>query len=224
MKRIWLILALTLIVSTASMASAATYGMYENFLNRDGALTWLTDPTNGNPTPTFTVMNWSTTFSTAGLHNFGVYVDPEIDQVSNTFFNEYARTVGTADSRLSWQLDDPFFGTIWSNAQSNALDKSNAVATIAPGQNDVAMAMMWNFNLLQGETATVTFSIFDAKPTTAFYLEQIDPDSNASLYFSTTLNIQDGGTPSVPEPSTFILLGSALAGLALYRKRMGKSA
>ena len=51
---------------------------------------------------------------------------------------------------------------------------------------------------------------------------QTDPDSQATLYFSSTLSIEEGGGGGgnvIPEPSTFVLFGTALAGLGLYMRK-----
>jgi hypothetical protein len=221
MKRIWIVLAMVMVVCSASLASAATFTMFESFTNKDGVLTWGADPLAIPVSTSYdftTAQTWSTTFNTVGSHNFGVFVDPEITETVNTFFNETGNAVvdaAYADSRLSWAIGDPL-GSIWYDVQNN-----NALGNgyVGPATGDVSLALMWNFNLNPNETASLFFSLSDTKPLSGFYLEQTE--SLASLYFSSTLVITDngnGGTP-VPEPSTIVLLGTALAGLGMYARK-----
>jgi hypothetical protein len=222
MKRIWLSLAIALILSMATMASAATYNFYDNLYNRDGSVSRI-DPWGLTPLPfDFGALSLSTSFTTQGSHSITLMMDAEIDQAINTFFNETGTTHGSVAAGQSWQIGDPMvLGGIYDLTAAGALTNSD----LNGGRpNDVALALGWNFTLGALQTATVSFYLSDALPISGFYLEQYDPDSQASLYFSSTLKIEDTNPNTVPEPSTFLLLGSAIAGLALYRRRAGKSA
>ena len=82
------------------------------------------------------------------------------------------------------------------------------------------MALGWGFTLAAGETATVKFTLSETAPTGGFFLTQTDPNSQKSLYFSSTNTIR-GGSTSVPDGgSTLAMLGVsfALMGAALRRK------
>ena len=125
---------------------------------------------------------------------------------------------GTAAAGQSWEIDEPgySFGDIFSNLLGSTLDNGNGVP--AGSEDDVSMAMGWDFSLLDGETAVIQFLISNSAPVSGFYLTQTDPDSGASIYFSSSLNV--GGTV-IPEPSQF-LPGIGLLGLLYYRIRRGK--
>lgn len=158
------------------------------------------------------------TIGGAGAHYVDFFVDHEIDELVNTFFNEFGATTGAADAGQSWEIDEPgfVFGDIFSNLLGSTLDNGNGVP--AGSEDDVSMAMGWDFSLLDGETAVMQFLISENAPISGFYLTQTDPDSGASIYFSSSLNV--GGTV-IPEPSQF-LPGIGLLGLLYYRIRKGK--
>ena len=133
----------------------------------------------------------------------------------NTFFNETGQAVGVKPAGVSWQLDEPGFvsGNIYthfanSTAAASALDNSNKVAPGMP--NDVSMGLGHSFTLLVGQSATVVFDLTTAAPPSGFYLAQTDPDSNASIFFSSRGVSIFGQATAVPEP------GSALVGLFCF--------
>jgi hypothetical protein len=220
MKKAWiLVLACMLISLTATGAMATVYNMNEVATYNNGAFS------DSYPQNDFTApLTWTKTFSAAGNYNYILFIDPEIDQTINTFFNEYGVKNGSAAAGLSWEIDEPgyTYGDIYNNVKAGALDNSNNVPVNAP--DDVSLALGWKFTVGANETVTLNFKLSDIMPETgSFYLAQFDPDSNngngAALYFTTSLD-KKGGRGQVPEPSLPVLLGSALAGLVFARKGM----
>ena len=200
-----------------SRASAVIVDLYDWAFYVDGAkyenFAGDSMPTTGTLTNGLGTLTWST--SLAGSHNFIAFFDHEIDEPINTFFNEYGIETGAAASGLSWEIDEPgyIFGDIYDNVLAGTLDNTNGVP---PGwEDDVSMALGWDFLLAAGETGTITLNLSDVAPSNPsyLYLSHTDPDSgNYTIYFSSILTIE-GGPIGVPEPGTMILFGSLLLGL-----------
>jgi hypothetical protein len=178
--------------------------------NIDGGLTVWGDPLPGTVNAsgfdfdeglgTLTV-----TVSGPGAHSVGLFVDHEIDEAINTFFNENGDAVGSPAAGQSWEIDEPgyVFGDIYDNILDGALDGSNGVP--AGFEDDVSMAMGWDF-VLADLPAIITFNLSDTAPIGGFYLQQYDPDSDVSVYFSSSLTV-------VPVPGA-VLMGSIGIGFA----------
>jgi hypothetical protein len=161
------------------------------------------------------------TITVTGSHTLIAFLDHEIVEEFNTYFNEYG-VGGTAASGQSWEIDEPgyVFGNIYGNVLSGALDNTNAVPE--GSEDDVSMALGWDFSLAAEQKAIIRFMVSQNMPDSGFYLTQVDPDSDISLYFSSTLEVigTGGEVPPIPEPSTIFLLGAGLIGLGVAgRKR-----
>ncbi|NTU43496.1 MAG: PEP-CTERM sorting domain-containing protein [Nitrospirales bacterium] len=212
MKRLLItMMMLTLIALCSTGAQAVSYELFESQWNIDGVVTSSVD----GP---FSSISWGTSLSGAGSHDVLLFVDPEIDEAINTFFNEYGSANGVPVAGQSWEIDEPgyVFGDIYDNFVAGSLDNANAVP--AGSEEDVSMALGYTFVLNPGDIADIRFDLSPTVPTAGFYLSLTDPDSQASLYFSGDLDIRTGN-PVIPEPSTFVLMGSAVAGLLFYARR-----
>jgi hypothetical protein len=177
-----------------------------------------------------------------GAHNALVFMDHEIDESINTFYNESASTGGTLEPGQSWEADEPayLFGDIIGylevdedenetyvpqHVDLNTLDNSNAVSTDDfPNGEDVSMALGWDFTLLAGQTAVASFFTRTTNDIGSFFIEQFDAHSEASIFFWSTLDITGGEVEppiAMPEPGT---LGLALFGIlsvfGLQRRRV----
>lgn len=194
-------------------APAATIDLFEGHERVDGSFADIAG-SFGLGTITLTLNNPG-----AGSHLLGVYLDYEIDEPINTFFNEYG-IEGLAPAGLSWEIDEPgfVFGDIYAHFNANSLDNTNSVPS--GFEDDVAMAMIWDVTLAAGWSARATFLISDTAPQ-GFYLTQVDPDSVYALYMSSYLETKEGQFgPTIPEPSTIILVlsGLGLAVAARFRR------
>ena len=168
----------------------------------------------------------SITISGAGAHSMVSFFDHDIDRAQNTFFNEGGATIGAAAAGQSWEIDEPGFfppgtpfGDIFDNFRANTLDNS-IFDPSGEIEDDVSMAMGWDFMLAAGETATIELFLSETLPTSGgLILNQFDFDSGANVYFSGMLSITGDPPVGVPEPATALLFGLGLIGLAASRRR-----
>ncbi len=232
-RKFGIAIAVFALASWAGMAQAGPISLFEYEINIDGNLngTYESDVLPGSVDDSLFdydsgLGTLTVSVSGAGAHYLGLFVDHEIDETINTFFNEDGNFVGTAAAGQSWEIDEPGYvdGDIFENFQLNTLD--NGVGTSVYGDttfpDDVSMALGWDVTLDATQTATATFILSEIMPSTDFFLTQWDPDSNfKAIYFSSNLTIEGGG--QVPEPASVLLLGIGLLGLAGIRRRMNKA-
>jgi hypothetical protein len=158
-----------------------------------------------------------------GQNYVSLFVDHEVDEPINTFFNELGSTMGTPAAGQTWEIDEPGYmgGDIFDNFEAGALD--NTVGFVFPGGDDVSMALAWAFALNAGERAKIDFILSDAPPTSGpaigFQLAQNDPDSAVTIYFSSSIEIISPGTPVPDAGATAPLLALGLCSVAMLLRR-----
>ncbi len=146
-------------------------------------------------------LSWTTL--TQVDHVFIAFLD--FDFSENSYDIEYGSQTGSPLAGQSWEIDEPgwVFGDIFDHVVDGVLDNTNAVPQGL--EDDVSIALGWNFTLDPGYLAMVELTIGKEIPLTQLYLSQTDPDSNETIYFSSTLTMSP-----VPEPGTVLLLGMGL--------------
>lgn len=202
----------------------ATITLAEYAFNMDGVVS---NPTIGDVVPAavnISGFNTATGLGTitvtmggVGAHGFSLFLDHEIVEDLNTFFNEIGTASGAPAAGQSWEIDEPgwVFGDIYDNFLVGTLDNSNGVPDTAP--DDVSMALGWNFTLGADETGVLSFNVSETPPNAGFYLMQTDPDSQQSIFFSSSLTIRGQGVPD--GGSSLVLLLGAMTGLVGWRSR-----
>jgi len=146
------------------------------------------------------------------------FLDAEIDESINTFFNEYATTAGTLAPGEGYEVDEPgfVFGDIFDHLLAGVLDGTNAVGIASP--DDVSMALSFLVaSLAPGQTARFDLFVAQNGTATGFRIDQLDVDPA-----STTVVTFSGVASVVPEPGTAGLLGLGLTVLASWARRLGE--
>lgn len=145
------------------------------------------------------------------------FLDAEVVETANTFFNEFAVVTGSAAPGQGFEVDEPgfVFGDIFDHLLAGALDDTNALPASSP--DDVSMALSFALgDLLDGFSAAIDIQISedgDALPGLA--LSQLDPQNPTVITYS-------GRATVVPEPSTGLLAMTGLAALGLALSRRGR--
>lgn len=146
------------------------------------------------------------------------FVDFEIDETVNTFFNEYAEAGGSLPPGSGFEVDEPgfSFGDIFGNLRAGVLDGTNPLPTGSP--DDVSMALSFALGPLNpGQSALVQILLSeDGDRLGSFALTQRDADPASSgtvITFSGAI---------VPEPGTGLLVAAGLAGLASRARRAAR--
>lgn len=226
-KTIYAFLAIgLLVVISIREARAGTIDLFEYAFNIDGSIS---NPKLGDPVPGAANVSAfddqtglgtiSITVMGAGIHYVAGFFDHEIDEAATTFFDEYGAAFGSPAAEQSWEIDEPgyVFGDIYTNFTTGSLDGANGVPS--GDEDDVSMAIGWDFALSSGEKAVISFRISGNAPAGGFYLTQTDPGLSETIYFSSTLGILT--IPSgevVPLPSAALLTLPALVLLVAARQ------
>jgi hypothetical protein len=160
--------------------------------------------------------NTATTLSNVSLFGF---VDAEIVETFNTFFNEYGSYVsvtgaGSGDINPdSWEIDEPgfVFGDIYNNLLSGALDNTNSVPMGL--EDDVSIALGFDLgDILVGQTWSMTLSISE---TDIGGIYHGDADGATGAYINGAAVVSP--VDSVPEPSSMVMMLLGMLGISFAR-------
>ena len=235
--------SLFLVITIPFASSAHAYQIYETgaFLNSSTlggtSLAYLDSGTNdflgtgvgltysnGLDSNGYGILTWqftnNTSMTLSDVSLFG-FVDAEIVETSNIFFNEYGEYVditgsGSGDINPdSWEIDEPgfVFGDIYDNLLSGSLDNTNAIPE--GSEDDVSLALGFELgDILDGQTWTMTLNISD---TDIGGLYHGDDASEAGAYVNGNVVVDPATTVSEPTSKLLLLLG--ILGISLVRHR-----
>ena len=170
----------------------------------------------------------SVTLTAAGYAS--VYMDYDLDFATFGSFQDSGATHGALPAGVSYELDDPNTSNIFSDFATSSLLNTNNVGT-ASGPLTPCCDVSWALGVQTTEAGTLKFTVSTVQPA-GFYLQQTNFDVGDSIYLSESFTPNGGGTTggttggTVPEPSSWGLLGTSVVVLALngLRKRCSKSA
>jgi hypothetical protein len=157
-------------------------------------------------------------------------------------FDEWGATSGTLASGQSWQIDAPpasdtadsnRVSTILANTDGNSLDDTNHVPGTASNfggncsgsdcDGPTSMALGFNFKSPGSgfkEVITFDLSTTGCQQSASICLEDINPDTDTTIYFTGVASVVKVGVPTTPEPGTLLLLGTGLSALLGLRKKL----
>ena len=171
-------------------------------------------PANFSSTPPTTGALGITTVTvfSAGNHNFVSFLITNSIKPQTDFpRNMPAFSTSPASPRLrhgrSMNLGLCSVTFMTTSIEGPRMDNTNAVPSGAP--DDVSVAFGWQFNLLAGDTATITLMVAETPPSSGFYISHFDVGADTKLFYSTTLSINSLPTPT-PEPSSVLLVLTGL--------------
>ncbi len=150
-----------------------------------------------------------------------VFLDAEIDEATNTFFNEYGELVdvsgtGANDNAAdSWQIGEPFLGDIFFNAENGFLTDTNGVPQ--GFEDDVSLALGFELgDLFVGDILT---GLFETSLSNIGGLSHTDPDSALTFFFNGIAEIERI-VVDVPEAGSFgLLCFASVIALSFTRRR-----
>ncbi len=158
--------------------------------------------------------------------NFFAFLDMEIDEPLNSYFNESGALIDVSGAGSgdilpdSWEIDEPgfVFGDIYGNLLAGLLDNGNGVP--AGLEDDVSLALGFNIgSLLAGETLFANFTISEND---IGGLSHTDPNSNLTFYFNGTAEILPVSA-TIPEPNTVTLMALSLLLVSIKRFNSNKT-
>jgi hypothetical protein len=175
-----------------------------------------------------------------GPQNIGVFMNYDIDYLTYGSNGDYGTVVGTFPGPFTYELDNEFTSSIFSDFAAGALTNANNVSFAAcspnfpPNYCDVSWAMDWvaNINPAKFTGGTITYTASSTVPTKSFYLEQTSglscqPSGTGpgceSVFLSAAVSLTPKTSTITPEPATWPVLAAAGGILFVIRKRLARS-
>ncbi|OKY75080.1 MAG: hypothetical protein BM485_10310 [Desulfobulbaceae bacterium DB1] len=159
------------------------------------------------------------TVTGAGPHSVSVYFNYDLDYSINNVLNETGTSNGTAPAGLSWEIDEIGWGSAKKTGTANVLYTGDIFDNffdsgvtfppssyfdneiffdrfplpdgqyLVPPVEDTALGQSWDFELLEGQTAVISFTAGATAPA-GFYLVQQDPDTGTNTYLTSSLALE----------------------------------